>query len=81
MGAEKACYGCHATDHLVADCPQKVNFKNGNKARKNGTETSDTNEEVAEIENNGELQLKTKKGKDNSKITSDKEGVNKDSNF
>lgn len=80
MGAEKACYGCHATDHLVADCPQKVNFKNGNKAKKNGSETNNTN---PKIENNEELQSETKEEKTDSKmkeITNDKEDISKESN-
>ncbi|OZC06718.1 zinc knuckle [Onchocerca flexuosa] len=80
VGAEKACYGCHATDHLVADCPQKVNFKNGNKAKKNGSETNNTN---AKIENNENLQSETKEEKTDSKmkeITNDKGDISKESN-
>lgn len=59
VGAEKACYGCHAADHLVADCPKKVNFKNGNKIKKNGAEGSDTDKEAAKVESTKELKSKT----------------------
>ncbi|VDO38708.1 unnamed protein product [Brugia timori] len=81
LGAEKACYGCHSTDHLITDCPQKVNFKNGNKTRKN--EGYDKNEEEAKVERNEQVQSKMKKEKTGSKmkeITNDKEDANRDSN-
>ncbi|KAL3997442.1 Cold shock-like protein CspD domain protein [Acanthocheilonema viteae] len=83
VGAEKACYGCHAADHLIADCPQKVNYKNGNKTKKNSTEGSDANEKVAEVEGTEELQTKAKMEKTDSKmkeITVDKDNVVKSSN-
>lgn len=58
MGAEKACYVCHAADHLVADCPQKVNFRNDSKTKKNGTEGNGKNEEVTKVESTEELESK-----------------------
>ncbi|VDK80495.1 unnamed protein product [Litomosoides sigmodontis] len=58
VGTEKACYGCHAADHLVADCPQKVNFKNDSKTKKNGTGGNGKNEEVTKVENAIELESK-----------------------
>ncbi|KAM3721855.1 Protein lin-28 [Dirofilaria immitis] len=79
VGTEKACYGCHATDHLVADCPQKLNFKNGNKAKKDGPETNHTN---TKIESSKELQSKTEEEKADSKakeIRGNNEDINKDS--
>ncbi|CAG9540729.1 unnamed protein product [Cercopithifilaria johnstoni] len=83
VGVEKACYGCLAADHLVADCPQKVYFKNDNKTKNNGTEESDANEEVVKAESTKEQQLKTKKEKADSKmkeITVDKDNVVKSNN-
>lgn len=80
MGAEKACYGCHAIDHLVADCPQKGNYKNGTKTKKNGAEGNDPNEEKARAENNEKLQSKKKENHDSMKITNEKKDISKESN-
>lgn len=44
---EKACYGCHATDHLVANCPIKIASKKGNEIE-NGKEEAKENTVVAD---------------------------------
>uniref|UniRef100_A0A915PF74 CSD domain-containing protein n=1 Tax=Setaria digitata TaxID=48799 RepID=A0A915PF74_9BILA len=78
VGSEKACYGCHATDHLIADCPRKVDLKNGSKPKKNGNEPNNE-KEVAEM-TIGEQQSKISNEIDSEKELISKEGIKESGN-
>lgn len=65
MASEKACYGCHATDHLVANCPIKIASKKGDEVE-NGKEEVKENTVVA-----NETEEKTQSKENEEKGSSD----------